>query len=171
MFLFFPIMLTCSHQSFLNILHFRHGSFSTDSNFFLLDSSSSSSLSVVSAGSGSKCLGPPDTSPHGELLHDSHAEVIAKRAFQRCVTKNRTRICIVVQDRLPETNLISLLSFRAGISWTRCGWEPTPRRWTSIPDRPFSPSSPTSGSTCSALTPRVGTPQLQPRQPKPKERY
>lgn len=40
-------------------------------------------LTVVSAGSGTRCLGRSEMSDNGDLLHDSHAEVIAVRAFKR----------------------------------------------------------------------------------------
>ena len=51
-------------------------------------SAGSAFLSVVSCGTGSKCLGPPDTSAQGDRVHDSHAEVIAKRAFHRYMLKD-----------------------------------------------------------------------------------
>ena len=36
---------------------------------------------VVSLGTGTSCLGANETSPDGYLVHDSHAEVVCKRAF------------------------------------------------------------------------------------------
>ena len=39
-------------------------------------------IKVVSLATGSKCLGTAQWCPRGSLVHDSHAEVLAKRAFQ-----------------------------------------------------------------------------------------
>lgn len=39
------------------------------------------SKTVVSLGTGTNCLGQSETSPEGILVHDSHAEVLCKRAF------------------------------------------------------------------------------------------
>jgi hypothetical protein len=45
------------------------------------ETSDGSQLTVASMATGSKCIGPSKITSNGDILHDSHAEVLAKRAF------------------------------------------------------------------------------------------
>ena len=43
-------------------------------------------LRVVALGTGNRCLGHTSVSPTGDVLHDAHAEVVARRSLLRCDT-------------------------------------------------------------------------------------
>ena len=43
----------------------------------------SGNFEVVSIGTGTSCLGKSQLSNNGSILHDCHAEIIAKKSLQR----------------------------------------------------------------------------------------
>jgi tRNA-specific adenosine deaminase 1 len=47
------------------------------------DEKTKCSLKVISMGTGSKCVGQNKLSQNGDILNDSHAEVVARRGFLR----------------------------------------------------------------------------------------
>ena len=50
---------------------------------------------VISLGSGSKCLPKTRLTKNGDALHDSHAEVLARRGLVRWLLEETGRICTI----------------------------------------------------------------------------
>ncbi|KAI9497150.1 hypothetical protein BDB00DRAFT_17660 [Zychaea mexicana] len=60
------------------------------------------SIQVVSLGTGLKCLPYSKLCKQGQMVHDSHAEVIAKRGFQRYVLDQIIRVGRTSQEQQEE---------------------------------------------------------------------
>lgn len=58
---------------------------------FMKYNSYNKDIEVVSLGTGSKCIGATKLSPKGDILHDSHAEVMARRGFLLYLYENITQ--------------------------------------------------------------------------------
>lgn len=83
---------------------------------------------VVSMGTGTKCIGRSKMRKSGDILNDSHAEVIARRSFQRYLLHQLHLVAALKQDSIfvPGTQrglwkLTPHLSFVFFSSHTPCG--------------------------------------------------
>ncbi|KAI9066359.1 adenosine deaminase/editase [Trametes sanguinea] len=87
-----PDSVASQVQTIYSRLKFRppDGQFTILAGFVLR---TSEELRVISLGTGSKCLPAERLPPHGDALHDSHAEVLARRGFIRWILEEIGRLC------------------------------------------------------------------------------
>ena len=85
----------------------QHSQYTVLSSFFLTRSSTSTDVKVISFGTGTKCLPANRLSPKGEIVNDSHAEVLARRSALLWFLEEIQRTCSVNAYRSPWLDVYS----------------------------------------------------------------
>ena len=72
----------------------QHSQYTVLASFFLTHSKTTN-IKIISLGTGTKCLPANRLSPKGEIVNDSHAEVLARRSAVLWFLEEIQRICSV----------------------------------------------------------------------------
>ena len=78
----------------------QHSQYTVLASFFLINSGTTD-IKVISFGTGTKCLPANRLSAKGEIVNDSHAEVLARRSAVLWFLEEIQRICSVDAYRSP----------------------------------------------------------------------
>jgi tRNA-specific adenosine deaminase 1 len=84
----------------------QHFQYTVLASFFLI-CSKTTNIKVISLGTGTKCLPANRLSPKGEIVNDSHAEVLARRSAVLWFLEEIQRICSVDAYRSPWLDVSS----------------------------------------------------------------
>ena len=93
------------------------------------DTNKQNNFEVISMGTGSKCVGQNKLSSDGDLLNDSHAEIIARRGFLRYMyqemedffTSGKESSVLTLDPNSNEFQTKMGIEFIFFSSWTPCG--------------------------------------------------
>ena len=84
----------------------QHSQYTVLASFFLI-CSKTTDIKVISLGTGTKCLPANRLSPKGEIVNDSHAEVLARRSAVLWFLEEIQRICSDDAYRSPWLDICS----------------------------------------------------------------
>lgn len=83
----------------------QHSQYTVLASFFLI-CSGTTDIKIISLGTGTKCLPANRLSPRGEIVNDSHAEVLARRNASLWFLEEIQRICSVHTYHSPWLDVV-----------------------------------------------------------------